>query len=56
MTNKTNQYNHSARKKLIPAIAMLTVSAMTLASSTYAWFTMSREVEVTEHSDDSNYA
>ena len=46
MTNKTNQYNRSARKKLIPAIAMLTVSAMTLASSTYAWFTMSREVEV----------
>ena len=31
---------------MIPAIAMLTVSAMTLASSTYAWFTMSREVEV----------
>ncbi|MEE5993296.1 MAG: hypothetical protein V3G42_08650 [Oscillospiraceae bacterium] len=44
--NTNNKYNHSARKKLIPAIAMLTVSAMTLASSTYAWFTMSREVEV----------
>lgn len=45
MTAKVNK-NNSARKKLIPAIAMLTVSAMTLASSTYAWFTMSREVEV----------
>ena len=44
MTAKTQ--NNSARRKLIPAIAMLTVSAMTLASSTYAWFTMSREVEV----------
>ncbi len=44
--NTKNKYNHSARRKLIPAIAMLTVSAMTLASSTYAWFTMSKEVEV----------
>ncbi len=34
MTAKVNK-NNSARKKLIPAIAMLTVSAMTLASSTY---------------------
>lgn len=39
--------NNSARKKLIPAAAMLAVSAAMLATSTYAWFTMSKEVEVT---------
>ena len=43
--NKKNKKNSAARK-LIPAIGMLTVSAMMLSSSTYAWFTMSREVEV----------
>ena len=37
----------SAMKKIIPAAGMLAVSAMMLATSTYAWFTMSREVEVT---------
>jgi len=36
----------SAKKKLIPATCMLLVSATMLASSTYAWFTMSRDVEV----------
>jgi hypothetical protein len=46
-TNKNNKKKSSAARKLIPAIGMLTVSAMMLSSSTYAWFTMSREVEVT---------
>lgn len=42
----TQQKNNSALKKLIPATSMLLVSSVMLASSTYAWFTMSREVEV----------
>lgn len=33
-----------AKRKLIPAIAMLVVAAVTLTSASYAWFTMSREV------------
>ena len=45
MKEKTTK-KHSAAKKLIPATCMLLVSALTLVSSTYAWFTMSREVEV----------
>ena len=45
---KTNERkNTSAKKKLIPAVAMLTTSAVMLSTATYAWFTMSREVEVT---------
>ena len=45
---KTNEKkNTSAKKKLIPAVAMLTTSAVILSTATYAWFTMSREVEVT---------
>ncbi|MDD6098764.1 MAG: hypothetical protein PUB66_08630, partial [Oscillospiraceae bacterium] len=43
---KTNNKG-SAKKKLLPAVAMLTTSAVMLSTSTYAWFTMSREVEVT---------
>lgn len=35
------------KKKLISAIAMLTVSAVTLSTATYAWFTMNKEVSVT---------
>lgn len=38
---------NSVAKKLIPATSMLLVSATMLATSTYAWFTMSRDVEVT---------
>ncbi|MCR5540978.1 MAG: hypothetical protein K6F71_09220 [Ruminococcus sp.] len=34
-------------KKLIPAAGSLMVSAVMLATSTYAWFTMNKEVEVT---------
>lgn len=45
---KTNEKkNTSAKKKLIPAVAMLTTSAVMLSTATYAWFTMSIEVEVT---------
>ena len=45
---KTNEKkNISAKKKLIPAVAMLTTCAVILSTATYAWFTMSREVEVT---------
>lgn len=44
MKEKTK--NTSASKKLIPAVAMLTTSAIMLSSATYAWFTMNKEVEV----------
>jgi len=37
----------SAKKKLIPAAGSLLISAAMLSTSTFAWFTMSREVEVT---------
>ncbi|WP_028515926.1 hypothetical protein [Ruminococcus flavefaciens] len=44
---KTNaKRKNSAVKKLIPAAGMLALSASMLATSTYAWFTMSREVSV----------
>lgn len=45
MTKKNNPL-----KKLIPAAGMLMVSAMMLASSTYAWFSMNKEVSVTSMS------
>jgi hypothetical protein len=45
-TNNKNQKT-SAKKKLIPAVSMFTISAVMLSTATYAWFTMSREVEVT---------
>lgn len=38
--------NASNKKKLLSAVSMLTVSAVMLSTATYAWFTMSREVEV----------
>lgn len=45
---KTNaKRKNSAVKKLIPAAGMLALSASMLATSTYAWFTMNKEVEVT---------
>jgi hypothetical protein len=46
MTN-TNTKKNSAMKKLLPAFGMLMVSASMLATSTYAWFTMNKEVSVT---------
>lgn len=44
-TNNTKK--NSATKKLIPAVSMLTVSAMMLSTATYAWFTMNKTVTVT---------
>ena len=38
---------NSAMKKLVAAILMLAVSAASLLGSTYAWFTMNKEVSVT---------
>jgi len=38
--------NSSPAKKLIPAAGSLLISAAMLGTSTFAWFTMSREVEV----------
>lgn len=32
-------------KKLIPALAMLIVSALVMSSASFAWFTMNRTVE-----------
>lgn len=46
MNNNTSKKKGNTAKKLIPAAGMLAVSASMLATSTYAWFTMSREVEV----------
>lgn len=44
---KKTKKKSSALKKLVPATAMLLVSATMLGTSTYAWFTMNKEVEVT---------
>jgi len=46
MKKVNNNNKSSARKKLIPAAGSLMVSAAMLSTSTFAWFTMSREVEV----------
>lgn len=43
---KTNERQTSAKKKLIPAVAMLTASAVMLTTATYAWFTLNKTVEV----------
>ena len=44
---KTNTKKNSAMKKLLPAFGMLMVSASMLATSTYAWFSMNKDVTVT---------
>ena len=45
---KTNaKRKNGTMKKLIPAAGMLALSASMLATSTYAWFTMNKSVEVT---------
>lgn len=44
---KENMKKKSTARKLLPAAGMLAISASMLATSTYAWFTMSKEVEVT---------
>lgn len=43
---KTTKKNSTTRK-LLPAFAMLAVSAVTLSTSTYAWFSMNKTVNVT---------
>jgi hypothetical protein len=43
----TKKKNTSPMKKLLPAVGMLAISATMLGTSTYAWFTMNKEVEVT---------
>ena len=45
MKNNEKKKGNNA-KKILPAAGMLALSASMLATSTYAWFTMSREVEV----------
>ena len=37
----------NAKKKLLPAVGMLAISAAMLSSATFAWFTMNKEVTVT---------
>ena len=45
---KTNaKRKNSAIKKLVPAAGMLALSTSMLATSTYAWFTMNKDVTVT---------
>ena len=44
---KKNMKKKSTARKLLPAAGMLAVSASMLATSTYAWFTMNKVVEVT---------
>jgi hypothetical protein len=38
---------NNIKRKLVPAIAMLACSAVMLSTATYAWFTMNKEVSVT---------
>lgn len=47
MMKTNNKKKGNTAKKLMPAAAMLAVSASMLATSTYAWFTMNKEVSVT---------
>lgn len=46
MAKKEVKQKNSPMKKLVAAACMLGLSASMLGASTYAWFTMSREVEV----------
>ncbi|MCR5141685.1 MAG: hypothetical protein K6C68_04065 [Ruminococcus sp.] len=47
MKTTTTNKKTSARKKLLPAAGSLLISAAMLSTSTYAWFTMNKEVSVT---------
>ena len=51
MSMKANIINNNKKnttmRKIVPAAGMLSISAVMLATSTYAWFTMNKEVEVT---------
>lgn len=42
-----NKKKTSSKRKLAPAIAMLTTSAVMLTTATYAWFTIGKEAQVT---------
>lgn len=42
-----NNKKKNVMRRIVPAAGMLIVSAAMLASSTYAWFTMNKEVQVT---------
>ena len=44
---KNNTKKNNTARKLLPAAGMLAVSASMLATSTYAWFTMNKQVTVT---------
>lgn len=46
-TTTNNKKKKSNARKLIPAIGMLMTSAAMLTTSTYAWFTMNKEVSIT---------
>ncbi|SHM59731.1 hypothetical protein [Ruminococcus flavefaciens] len=46
MMKKNNTKKNRTARKLLPAAGMLAVSASMLATSTYAWFTMNKEVQV----------
>ena len=46
-TRSNENHKNSAAKKIIPAVGMLALSATMLSTSTYAWFTMNKEVEMT---------
>lgn len=47
MRSNKNDSKHSAAKRIIPAAAMFALSSVMLSTSTYAWFTMNKEVEMT---------
>ncbi len=47
MKTTTTNKKTSAKKKLLPAAGSLLISAAMLGTSTYAWFTMNKEVQVT---------
>jgi hypothetical protein len=47
MMKKNNTKKNNTARKLLPAAGMLAVSASMLATSTYAWFTMNKDVAVT---------
>lgn len=42
-----SKVKNTALKKIVPAVAMLAMSATMLSTATYAWFTMSKEVKMT---------
>jgi len=46
-TTTNNKKKKSNARKIIPAIGMLMTSAAMLTTSTYAWFTMNKEVSIT---------